>query len=132
MALITASQFFVEIPIVKQDAESFEYLIPIIGAILFLSYVSLTVASQLFKAVYGKEMVYEPWKYEISSHSAPDFKGNIEISTLPPDRAKSMRLRHRIYDHRAAVEHIVSWLCANAPGVANPGQRLTTDPTPRN
>jgi hypothetical protein len=85
------------------------YVVVAFPAISFL----LLAACGIFKAVYGRELLFGALRVEINSQSVPDIAGQIAAFTLPPVRSRNARLRHSIYDEEMVVPALVAWIRAS-------------------
>jgi hypothetical protein len=85
------------------------YVVVAFPAISFL----LLAACGVFKAVYGRELLFGALRAEINSQSVPDIAGQIAAFTLPPVRSRNARLRHSIYDEEMVIPALVTWIHAS-------------------
>jgi hypothetical protein len=82
------------------------YVVVAFPAISFL----LLAACGVFKAVYGRELLFGALRAEINSQSVPDIAGQFAAFTLPPVRSQNARLRHSIYEEEMVVPSLVTWI----------------------
>lgn len=85
------------------------YIVVAFPAIFFL----LLAACGVFKAVYGRELLFGALRAEINSQSVPDIAGQIAAFTLPPVRSRNAHLRHSIYDEEMVIPALVTWIHAS-------------------
>ena len=82
------------------------YVVIAFPAVSFL----LLAACGVFKAVYGRELLFGALRAEINSQSVPDIAGEIAAFTLLPVRSRNARLRHSIYEEEMVVPALVAWI----------------------
>jgi hypothetical protein len=85
------------------------YFVVAFPAVSFL----LLAVCGLFKAVYGRELLFGALRTEINSQSVPDIAGQIAAFTLPPVRSGNAHLRHSIYDEEMVIPALVTWIHAS-------------------
>jgi hypothetical protein len=98
------------------------YLLVGMGGMIFVGFpllITLTILlSNLFKSVFGRELLHGSVALEVISNSTPDWIGNVDIITLTNTQHTTTSLRHFLYAHPHVSCTIADWLFARDKGIS--------------
>lgn len=77
---------------------------------------AIAFISNLFKSVFGRELLHGGISLDVISNSTPDFIGNVDAITLPSPKHGNGGMRHSLHAHPHVEKTIALWLSAKNKG----------------